>query len=146
MTEILTKLVTTWWVGENEPVVENHHRVTSFDEEPSEMPISKQETFVVGIVLAISVTFFVAWKITSLVGHAVQFIRDVAWFSFRVAMALAICAAIFNSITPPAMQAKARSVMASVIGAAYEGVDVRKIASNVAAALPRMEAPHINQT
>lgn len=162
MAALIERVVKAWWSGENvaleaayeiadetmhhsvkEPVpvpITTRAEVVQVEEIVNDMPFENQETFIVGLILVLATTFLVAWKITSVIGQAVQFVRDVTWFAMRLGLALLICVLIFNAVTPPAMQAKVRVGLSQIIVAVYQGFDLRRMAASVVAALPRMEA------
>lgn len=163
MAALLERVVKAWWSGENvaleaayEIADETLHRsvkepmpiphpparveTVQVEDIVNDLPLEHQEMFIVGIILIIATTFVVAWKITSVIGQAMQFARDVAWFSLRLGLALLICVLLFNAVMPPAMQAKVRVTLSQITVAVYQNLDLRRMATNVIHALPRMEA------
>jgi hypothetical protein len=76
----------------------------------------QHEAVLIALLTAVATSFFIAWRVTGIIGHTLQMVRDTCWFLLRIVCALVIFVLFFNYFAPPNVHAKSRELTLAIVG------------------------------
>jgi uncharacterized membrane-anchored protein len=76
----------------------------------------QHEAVLIALLAAVATSFFIAWRVTGIIGHTLQMVRDTCWFLLRIMCALVIFVFFFNYFAPPNVHAKSRELTLAIVG------------------------------